>query len=138
SKLTISNERTLGAGATFEWATEHLTIVLGANTTIHLADTITFEAGNGIFDITGQKELATVTKTLGGSFGVAAAPVISAVTATNGGGTAAVEAGDTIQLVFNSAPARRSSDRSKLTISNGRTVGTGATFEWTLERLTIV
>src|SRR5690606_5072206 len=123
--------------ATFEWATESVTIVLGSNPTITAADSITFEAGNGIYDVTGQVELAPVTKLISGNFGVAKAPVISSVTATNTGGTAAIEAGDTIEIVFNTIVDYTAFDESKVIVSDGHSLGENATFDWSSDRVTI-
>ncbi|MGO4501213.1 hypothetical protein AB4114_35950, partial [Paenibacillus sp. 2RAB27] len=92
----------LGTGATSSWSSDKLslTITLGTGATITTADTISIVSGNGILDAaTGTQELAAQSSiAIGGSFGVAVAPMVTSITALNGDGKPTVGAGD--QLVI--------------------------------------
>ncbi|OMF14758.1 hypothetical protein BK133_30755, partial [Paenibacillus sp. FSL H8-0548] len=136
SLIGVSNGHSLGAGATAVWFDngETLRITLGTGATVTTTDTISIQASNGIFDEWEAAEFAGVLNLpISGSFGTATAPVISSVVATNGGGTAFVEAGDTIVITFDTAFDSSDFDSSKITVNNGHTFGTGASFTWSNE-----
>ncbi|NOU99804.1 beta strand repeat-containing protein [Paenibacillus planticolens] len=138
SKFVLSNGRTFGANPSAAWSSGNtrLVITLGAGADITTTDTLTINSGSGILDTTGQASLAgTADLSIGGSFGVAVAPVVSSITATNGDGKPTVGAGDKLIVVLDSPSNGVGVDLTKFSFSNGHTLGTGATASWSSDKL---
>ncbi|MBP1991932.1 beta strand repeat-containing protein [Paenibacillus eucommiae] len=133
TKFSISGGHQWGTGAAASWSSDHLrlTVTLGTNTTITKSDSITIALGSGIADWTGQAPLAaTAALSIGGSFGVAVAPVVSSTTAVNGDGKPGVGAGDKLLIVFDTPTYGGTVDLTKISVSNGHTLGTDAEYSW--------
>ncbi|MFD0681671.1 MULTISPECIES: beta strand repeat-containing protein [unclassified Paenibacillus] len=143
TKFVIDNSHTLGTLPTSSWSTDklRLTITLGAGATITTADKLTIGSESGILDATNQAALpGTAALSIGGSFGVAVAPIVTNITATNGDGLPTVGAGDKLVLTLDSPSNGASVNLSALSFTGGHTLGTGATSAWSLDnlRLTIM
>ncbi|MGO4499650.1 beta strand repeat-containing protein, partial [Paenibacillus sp. 2RAB27] len=127
----------LGTGATSSWSSDklRLTITLGTGATITTADTISIVSGNGILDAaTGMQELAAQSSiAIGGSFGVAVAPMVTSITALNGDGKPTVGAGDQLVITLNAPSNGGAVDLTKISSK----LGTGATSSWSSDKLSL-
>ncbi|NOU96663.1 hypothetical protein GC093_26085 [Paenibacillus sp. LMG 31456] len=137
SKFTINNDHTLGTSSTSSWSTDklRLTITLGANANLTTADKLTIESESGIFEATNQEAMpGTPALSIGGSFGVAVAPIVTKVTAMNGDGKPTVGAGDKLVLTLDSP-----SNGAPVTLSalnfGGLTLGTNPSQGWSSDNL---
>ncbi|MCR8635496.1 hypothetical protein [Paenibacillus radicis (ex Xue et al. 2023)] len=143
SALSFTGGHTLGTGATSAWSLDNLrlTITLGIGANIATTDTVTIAAGSGIKDeATGTKELVTQNSIIGGSFGTAVAPVITAINAINGDGKPTVGAGDQLQIIFDTPTNGGNIDWSKIIVGNSNNFGLTPTHSWSANNthLTIV
>jgi hypothetical protein len=132
NKLIVSNGHSFGASPAISWSADQMTlsITLGNGATITTADTITIDAGSGIQDYSGQVDVTVSNMIINGSFGVAIAPTLVNVYATNGDGQSTIGVGDTLVFVFDTPTNGVPVDLTKLVISNGHTLGATPTQAW--------